>query len=51
LWQRDLKYEGKVLPEGFHYSSDSNPEWLDVEQIRQMVAPFENSDLQIAEES
>ena len=41
LWQRDLQYPGQPLAEGFHYSSDSNPEWLDVDQIRAMVAPFE----------
>jgi len=42
LWQRNLKYQGDPLPEGFHYSSDTNPEWLDVDQIRQMVLPFED---------
>lgn len=41
LWQRDLQYAGKPLPEGFHYSSDNNPEWLSLDQIRAMVAPFE----------
>lgn len=42
LWQRDLKYEGKPLPENFRYSSDTNPQWLSVDQIRQMILPFEN---------
>jgi UDP-N-acetylglucosamine 4,6-dehydratase len=41
LWQRDLKYTGDPLPEGFRYASDTNPDWLDVVQIRQMVALFE----------
>lgn len=41
LWQRDLKYTGDPLPEGFRFASDTNPDWLDVDQIRQMVAPFE----------
>jgi UDP-N-acetylglucosamine 4,6-dehydratase/5-epimerase len=41
LWQRDLQYEGKPLPEGFRYSSDTNPQWLDVDQIRQIVAAYE----------
>ena len=41
LWQRDLKYEGRPLPEGFRYASDTNPDWLTVEQIREYVAPFE----------
>ncbi len=41
LWQRDLKYEGRSLPDGFRYGSDTNPEWLSVEQIREIVEPFE----------
>ena len=48
LWQRDLQYQGSPLPEGFYYSSDNNPEWLNLDQIQAMVAPFEqNSDLKI----
>jgi len=35
------KDKGKPLPEGFVYSSDNNSEWLDVEGIKQFVAPFE----------
>jgi UDP-N-acetylglucosamine 4,6-dehydratase len=42
LWQRDMKYAGSPLPDGFRYSSDTNPQWLDMGQIQQMVAPFEN---------
>ncbi len=41
LWQRDLAYEGKPLPDGFRYSSDNNPVWLTEAQIREIVAPFE----------
>ncbi len=41
LWQRGLQYEGRPVPEGFHYSSDNNPEWLTVDQIKEMIAPFE----------
>jgi len=41
LWERGLEYEGKALPEGFRYSSDSNSQWLDMEGIREFVAPFE----------
>jgi UDP-N-acetylglucosamine 4,6-dehydratase len=41
LWQRDLEYPGTPLPDGFRYASDTNPEWLTVDQIRQMVAPFD----------
>lgn len=41
LWKRDLTYEGKSLPDGFRYSSDNNSEWLDLEGIKQFIAPFE----------
>jgi UDP-N-acetylglucosamine 4,6-dehydratase len=41
LWQRDLAYEGKPLPDGFRYSSDNNPVWLSEAEIREIVAPFE----------
>src|SRR6266545_2119040 len=41
LWERGLQYEGKSLPEGFRYSSDTNSQWLDVDGIREFVAPFE----------
>lgn len=41
LWQRNLHYEGNSLPDRFRYGSDNNPEWLSLEQIQQMVAPFE----------
>jgi UDP-N-acetylglucosamine 4,6-dehydratase len=41
LWKRDMTYEGKPLPDGFRYSSDNNSEWLDLEGIKQFVAPFE----------
>ena len=36
-WQSD----GKALPAGFRFGSDNNPQWLNVSQIREMVAPFE----------
>jgi UDP-N-acetylglucosamine 4,6-dehydratase len=41
LWQRDLHYDGQPLPEGFRFASDTNPHWLTVEEIRQIIAPFE----------
>jgi UDP-N-acetylglucosamine 4,6-dehydratase len=34
---REWNQRGKPLPEGFRYSSETNPEWLDVEQIRSIV--------------
>jgi UDP-N-acetylglucosamine 4,6-dehydratase/5-epimerase len=43
LWERSLQYEGKPLPEGFRYTSDTNPNWLDIESIRKFVAPFEQA--------
>lgn len=41
LWKRDLHYAGKSLPDGFRYASDNNTEWLDIEGIKKLVAPFE----------
>ena len=41
LWERNLQYEGRTLPDGFRYSSDNNAEWLDIEGIRKFIAPFE----------
>src|SRR5689334_1430091 len=35
------KDKGRVLKEGFSYSSDNNSEWLDVEGIKKYIAPFE----------
>ena len=33
---------GKPLPDTFHYASDNNTEWLTVDEIKTMVAPFED---------
>jgi UDP-N-acetylglucosamine 4,6-dehydratase len=41
LWKRDMHYEGKPLPSGFRFSSDTNTQWLDVEGIKKYIAPFE----------
>lgn len=32
---------GKLLSDGFRYSSDNNAEWLDLEGIKKYIAPFE----------
>jgi len=32
---------GKPLPDGYHYASDNNSEWLTVEEIKEIVAPIE----------
>jgi UDP-N-acetylglucosamine 4,6-dehydratase len=34
---------GTSLPDGFRYTSDSNDEWLDEEQIRALVMPFDHA--------
>ncbi|MBN1453376.1 MAG: UDP-N-acetylglucosamine 4,6-dehydratase (inverting) [Anaerolineales bacterium] len=33
--------KGKLLTDGYRYSSDNNTEWLDVQGIKQFIAPFE----------
>jgi UDP-N-acetylglucosamine 4,6-dehydratase len=33
--------QGNVLPDGYHYASDNNHDWLTVEEIQEMVAPIE----------
>jgi UDP-N-acetylglucosamine 4,6-dehydratase len=38
----DWQSEGCGLPAGFRFGSDNNPNWLSVDQIREMVAPFED---------
>jgi len=35
--------KGAVLADGFRYTSESNPQWLTDEQIREYVAPFEQN--------
>lgn len=37
------KDKGKPLPEGFTYTSDNNTQWLDVQGIKQYIAPFEEA--------
>ena len=42
LWFRhDWTKEGTPVPDGFKYTSDRNTDWLNLEQIRALVAPFE----------
>jgi UDP-N-acetylglucosamine 4,6-dehydratase len=38
----DWQAEGNALPAGFRFGSDNNPQWLSIDQIREMVAPFES---------
>jgi UDP-N-acetylglucosamine 4,6-dehydratase len=32
---------GQSLPEGFRYASNTNEDWLTVDQINEIVAPIE----------
>jgi UDP-N-acetylglucosamine 4,6-dehydratase len=44
LWfGHEWQEQGRRLPDGFRYASDTNPERLSVEQIRAIVAPFEKN--------
>lgn len=44
LWfGRDWQKQGKLLDGGFRYTSNENGEWLTVDQIQKMVAPFETA--------
>jgi len=36
-WQSD----GRSLPDGFRYGSDTNQSWLTIEQIKELIAPIE----------
>jgi UDP-N-acetylglucosamine 4,6-dehydratase len=43
LWfGRDWEKIGRLLTDGFRYASNTNPQWLTLDQLRLMVAPFEN---------
>jgi UDP-N-acetylglucosamine 4,6-dehydratase len=41
FWSRghDWSKNGKPLPDGFRYASNTNTEWLSIDQIRQIIAP------------
>ncbi len=34
---------GRALPDGFRYASNTNDRWLSVEEIRRLIAPFEEA--------
>jgi UDP-N-acetylglucosamine 4,6-dehydratase len=47
LWfGHDWGERGRPLPDGFRYGSDTNPDWLDMEQIKALIAPFDVDQLQ-----
>ena len=40
IWYSDAhRHEGAPLKDGFRYASDNNDDWLDVDQIRQIIGP------------
>lgn len=41
---REWQDQGKSLPDGYRYSSDTNPEWLSISQIQEIVSHFEAGD-------
>lgn len=42
LWfGHEWQEKGRQLPDGFRYASDTNPQWLTIDQIREMIALFE----------
>jgi UDP-N-acetylglucosamine 4,6-dehydratase len=38
--------KGRPLPDGYRYGSENNPQWLTLEQIRELVIPFETGHVQ-----
>ncbi len=46
LWfGHDWQEMGCSLPDGFRYTSETNPQWLTVEQIQALVASYEDASL------
>lgn len=37
FWEKNTTNGGRVLPEGFRYSSDTNTAWLNIEDLKQMI--------------
>lgn len=40
-WHEDAWAQGKSLPEGFRYGSDSNPRKLSADELRKMIKGLE----------
>jgi len=36
-WSKKYAEGGKILPDGFSYTSDSNVEWLTIEQLSKLA--------------
>jgi UDP-N-acetylglucosamine 4,6-dehydratase len=39
----DWEKEGKKLEDGYSYASNTNTEWMDLEQIKEIVKPIEQA--------
>jgi UDP-N-acetylglucosamine 4,6-dehydratase len=37
FWEKNNKNGGRKLPEGFRYSSDSNTQWLNIDDLNRMI--------------
>jgi UDP-N-acetylglucosamine 4,6-dehydratase len=42
---RDWEKQGKAVADGFRYTSNSNEQWLTVNQIREIISPIEEAHL------
>jgi UDP-N-acetylglucosamine 4,6-dehydratase len=42
--RHDWDTQGKPCPDGFRYASDTNTEWLSIDDLRQMVAELDSPD-------
>lgn len=40
-WSKSYAKGGKKLPDGFAYTSDTNSEWLSIEELRKLINSFE----------
>jgi UDP-N-acetylglucosamine 4,6-dehydratase len=44
LWfGRDWQDQGRLLEQGFRYTSETNPQWLTVDQIRELISPINDA--------
>lgn len=47
LWfGRDWQDRGRPLEDGFRYTSETNPHWLTVDQIRELISPLGVEDIE-----
>jgi UDP-N-acetylglucosamine 4,6-dehydratase len=48
-WKKENWHHAKTLPEGFRYSSDSNPKWLTSQELQELVPAASNGSAEKAE--